>query len=61
MFLIVVVGHRFVVGKELLAQLLIYEVMKLCSLLADHSSRIAGVGICSTTPCGLFACVSCVS
>ena len=58
MFLIVVVGSHLVVGKELFMHLLICKVVELCSLLADHSTRIAGIGVGSTAPCCLLAYVS---
>lgn len=62
MFLVVVVVvgfHCIVTSREkLLAHLFVRQVVELCSLLANHSARIAGVGIGSTAPGGLVITIS---
>ncbi len=58
LLVVVVVGFRFVVRKEFFVHLLICNVIELCSLLADHSARVARIGVGSTAPSSLFGVVS---
>lgn len=57
---VVVVGfHCIVTGREkLLAHLFVCQVVELCSLLANHSTRVAGISVGSTAPGGLVKRVS---